>query len=603
MAASKVTTTLVMKEVKNFAANHGVVPKKVDVIINDIITEYYEDSENAEAKWLEFDSTNLHKLEDEEFLSDENISIRQKYELSLGKKEPNEDFDLHMVFGTNKTKTKLAVLIKKNSILTVNDDLADNIVDEINKERIKSGYLLDVWDEQDIRKKVNTLVVSISENGKMLKDIQIPISSVLGPKYPVNDKLVYHYKHKDDDKPKKDGLNFIGVNKEELLIEYVKPKDGKAGRNCKGEIIPVAKPVCNNEPKFDVGPNIRKEEDENAIKYIANADGVISFENGVYDVSNSMDFDKLDFKETGSIKAGLDTGVTLNIEEEDPMKDAIGTGIEVEVTEINLVGNVAKDTKLSARKMVIKGQVHNDSELSADEAEIDRLKGFLKAQDAHILNLENGTVYADSVKIDFARGGEVHANTIDISDLKSNTILMAKDNIVIQNIIGDNNKIIITPYASPEIKEDIEKIKSDIEEFNKELHFTGKSISDYRLKIRDNNDKYNELKAKMDQYKQEKKEIPAIMMTELEKMEITLRQDQKMEEKLNKRDEDIKKLRSYDASLYNAKIEFIGDYSGFNTVIFKYCSVDDEIEINPQDGVSEVYLEHIDGDKDRIVQV
>jgi hypothetical protein len=602
MSASKVTTTLVMKEVKNYAANHGTVPKKVDIIINDVATEFYEDTENAEAKWIEFDSTNMHKLEEEEFLSDENISIRQKYELSLGKKEDDEDFDLHMVFGTNKTKTKLAVLIKKNSTLVVTDDLADKIIQEIDKERIKSGYLLNVWDDKDVRKKINTLVVSISETGKMTKDLQISLSSVLTPKYPVNDKIMYHFKHKNEKDDKKDGLSFVGVNKDEVLIEYIKPKDGKAGRNCKGELIPVAKPMNNNEPKFEVGPNIRMEDDEDSTKYIANADGVISFENNTYDVTSDMDFDKLDFKETGSIKAGLDTGVTLNINEEDPMNDAIGTGIEVEVTEINLVGNVAADTKLSCRKMVIKGQVHNDSILKADSAEIDRLKGKLTAIDAHILNLENGSVLADSVKIDFARGGEVSANSIDISDLKSNTVLMAKNNIIVQNILGDNNKFIITPYASPELKKEIETIKEDIEEFNKELHFTGKSVSDYRLKLRDNKLKMKDLKEKMEHYTKEKKEVPAIMVTEYEKMQITLRQDKKMEDKLNKRDEDIKKLKAYDATLYNAKIEFIGEYSGFNTVIFRYCSIDDEIEINPAEGISEIYLEHIDGDKDRIVQ-
>jgi hypothetical protein len=602
MSSSKVSTTLVMKEVKNFAANHGVVPKKVDIIINDVTTEYYEDSENAEAKWLEFDSTNMNKLEDEEFLSDESISIRQKYELSLGKKEEDPDFDLHIAFGTNKTKTKLAILIKKSSNLVVEDDLADKILEEIDKERVKSGYLLNVWDDSEIRKKINTLVVGISENGKMLKDVQISLSSVLAPKYPINDKIIYHFKHKNDDQPKKDGLNFIGVNKEELLIEYIKPQEGRPGRNCKGELLPVAKAVCINEPKFQVGSSIRTEDTQESIKYFANADGVISFENETYDVQSDMNFESLDFKETGSIKAGLDTGVTLNIEEDDPMKDAIGVGIEVEVTEINLVGNVAKDTKLWARNMTIKGQVHNDSILVSDTAEIDRLKGQLTAQDAHILNLENGTVYAETVKIDFARGGEVHANSIDIVDLKSNTILMAKDNIMVQNILGDNNKLIITPFASPEIKKDIEKIKEDIEEFNKELHFTGKTVADYRLKLRDNKAKAKDLKDKIKQYKEEGKEIPAIMITEWEKMQVTLRQDKKMEEKLDKRDSDLKKLKSYDATLYNAKIEFIGDYSGFNTVIFRYCSTDDEIEINPADGITQITLEHIDGNKDRIVQ-
>ena len=49
--------------------------------------------------------------------------------------------------------------------------------------------------------------------------------------------------------------------------------------------------------------------------------GYVSEENGVYDIKEKLEVDAVNLKTTGSIDAGLDNDITINVTESDVMKE------------------------------------------------------------------------------------------------------------------------------------------------------------------------------------------------------------------------------------------------------------------------------------------
>ena len=118
-----------------------------------------------------------------------------------------------------------------------------------------------------------------------------------------------------------------------------------AGRNLKGELIPVQEPKETNKQELQIGENIEIKEDASSIKYIAKVAGYVSEEGGKYDVKEELDVNEATIKTTGSIEAGLDSDVVINIREQDTFKDAVGADIKIETSVINIKGNILVDIK------------------------------------------------------------------------------------------------------------------------------------------------------------------------------------------------------------------------------------------------------------------
>jgi uncharacterized protein (DUF342 family) len=168
------------------------------------------------------------------------------------------------------------------------------------------------------------------------------IAESFEPVLTTNDALILHYdksKPKDelDDNEKVDysERGYINnVQKNELLIEYIKSEFGKPGRDCRGIYIKPSKPIVKNEPKFSVDDTIEVVETDKNIQYIATINGYITYSNRVYSIKTGVELKNISFKSTGSISAGLHSDVSVNVKETDLVKDAIGTGMEVEVSNI-----------------------------------------------------------------------------------------------------------------------------------------------------------------------------------------------------------------------------------------------------------------------------
>lgn len=588
----EVQTSNVAKEIKKYSIENSIHPAKVDFDIVNVTTEYCEIQNGNEQiqDWHILDGGMLEKLKDKSFILNPNIRFRQKYELRLKKKDENSDLMLDLSFGENKSMTKLAILIKKESKIKMCRDLAEKIMQEIEKEKLKHGYFIRVWNTE-LQSGVSTLVINFSEDGKLTKDYQINIGGCEGGSKPINDKMIYHYKTK---KEARADINYIGVKEQELLLEYIKPQAGFAGRNCKGEYIPAMEATVTQAPKFNIGDGIEVKEDNETIKYYAKKNGVITFNSNTYNVVTDISFAMLNFRETSSIKAGLDSGVKLSIEEKDPLKDAVGAGVDIEVTELTIKGNLGRDTKIKVNKLKVEGQVHTSSNIYAKEAEIGRHKGFIEGEKIIIDKLESGKIIAEEARITTAMGGEIRAKRVYINNLVSNCTVYAKESIVINNMKGDNNKLHITSAGDYEIYKEYMRIKNSFEEFEKQLRYTGKTIEDYKEKIKEDKLKAKELKEKLLEYKQKNIKPPTTMVNDFHKMKELIQENRELEEKIIDRENALMTLKSADDCLYKGEVMINNGWEGHSSVIFDYLSADEHLELRPRDGVMKVTLQKAD---------
>ena len=160
-----------------------------------------------------------------------------------------------------------------------------------------------------------------------------------------------------------------------------------------------------------------------------------------FDIANLLEFNnKVDFKNIGIIRAGLDKNVKINIKFISDMQDAVNSGVGIECEELNITGSVGSNTNLKATRMRVEGTTHTKSKIYAKEAYIKTHRGFAQADKLNIDLLEGGNIKAKEVRIKKSLGGVIEADRIYIEQLESNNSCVFYNNVVIERFEGENNK-------------------------------------------------------------------------------------------------------------------------------------------------------------------
>ena len=380
--------------------------------------------EEEDENWEEINLEEIDEKVFEKYLISPEIEMKQIYEVKLKPNIEDPNFLLSTAIKANKRLSKVLVVIKKNSTIKYSDDLFDKIYNELNARKLKAGLFIGFSDEQ-MKNDIRDLVIEIKEKGKLENDIDITLCKCIDITPPIDDKVVYHYLSKNKtnnnnndkiDYKKRDFL--VSVKEDETVIEYIKSKEGKPGRSCRGNFLMVPPPQEKNKTDFSFSDAIREEESENSIKYIANKSGYIEKEGDSYDISGNLEITEINFKTTGSIQAGIDSGVKIKINEKDPLKDSIA-GVKVEAEEINVDGSIGAKAEIRAKIVKVGGMTHKDSTIDAETININVHKGYVKGKTVIITRLENGIINADVVKVSQMMGGEIKAKEIYISSIAS----------------------------------------------------------------------------------------------------------------------------------------------------------------------------------------
>lgn len=444
--------------INEFASTNSIQPSKCDFKIDKVET-YIRDSSDSEFKL--FNENIKEHYKDKEKLTNEHVEFSQSYTIT--------------VFTADEKKIKLkskviyddsainpAIIISEKSIIPhkryKQNELFKLIKKEVNKIKAKENILINIFDEMMI--KDLTSLVKYIYAGKFLKAVKIPLFDGITPKVTQESKLVIKFLQNN--------LNnqVIEVEKNEVLVEYYKPKFGRNGLDCHGKIIGVTygNNVGDLTQKVDFN-TIKIEENERKKQYISRVKGFVQYNETTLSIDNKIKMHTLSRVEN-TIASEEKNNIEVIISQNDSTIDSVGEGVELVSERIDINGHVGAKSIIEAQYLNIAGATHQDSTQYAKYANINRHKGTLRCHKAKIKLLEGGEVHATSVNIETSLGGSIYAQDVYITHVKSNLKIFASNSITIKVISGEDNKLKINYKDIPILISKIELINDDIEDLN-----------------------------------------------------------------------------------------------------------------------------------------
>ena len=587
----------VAKELLALAKSYNVKVDTIDFNILEIQTYTRMSDEKKEAEWEEISQDEIYELDDATALLNPHFQIKQMYEVEFfSKKEGNPYKNFHLAIGANATRCKVYLSIKEGSEVSFNPRFEKELEIMINKHKVRAGILINIFDEM-LAEVISKLVahVRIEETVKYANNETILIAESYEPTLTVNDSLILHYDKEEetDEHHKMDyaSRGFIkAVKKDEVLIEYKKAQAGKAGRNCRGEFMAPKEIEEEYTPTFSVDETIRVDDTQNSIEYIANENGYISLENDTYGIKTDVDMGEISFKTTGNITSGLDSDVNINVSEKDAVKDAIGMGMEVEVTEIEIDGNVGSNAKLSAMKASISGQTHKTAEVRADKLNINVHKGSAFGKNIHITRLEHGIVDGDIVDIAQALGGEIRAKEVTIEICASHVKATASKFIEISKMQGSENTFTIDPLLKKTAQVGLHENADDIKNLEIEIRSIKKDIEKYTGLIKSGTASFNDIKKRLIHYKKNGIKMPDSFVKKYKQFQKMQAHLKSLEDTFEYKKSELEIARSKTAvfqdDIMDARIINRDRWVGYNELIFKMIEPPLDISYKPKEGSS-----------------
>ena len=601
VAVRKVRPTVVKseniaKELSSIAKEYGIKPETLDFHILDVLTYTRFLKQGMDAKWEEIERERLREIDDETWL-DPNFQIKQVYEVEIFSrqkgKDPLEEFKI--AIGANATKCKIYMQVKEGSILRYISALKEELTLYINKHKVRAGILIYVFDEpmKDAISKLNAKA-KIEESILFEKMQTYLIAESIEPTQTVDGTLILHFEQKR--KEEEDGRvdyadrGFIqSVHKDELLIEFIKPRPGQPGRDCRGRYIAPKEPSEERDLGFEVDEEtIRVEEDEKSIRFYAKVNGYIAIEENVYTIKSEADVNQVTFRTTGSITVGTDSDVNLVVTEADAVKDAIGTGMKVEVTELEVEGNVGSEAYVKAKRVDVGGQTHKTSVIEADEITVNVHKGTAKGKKVKITRLEHGVVEGEEISIAQAMGGRIYGEKVTIEICTSYVRVKASQKIEIKRLRGSENIFEIDPLQQRKAKESYEKNKEEIEKLKQRLFEYEKQIEGYRQLVKKNHAVFNEVKKRLLHYKKNGIKLPEAYVKQYKLYQAQVDKLKELEEMHKKTEEKIHLLSNQTGSLQysvmDARVINRDVWRGYNEIRARLIDPPLELVYKPEEG-------------------
>lgn len=586
-----IDTKEVLKELRHVASNYKTSLKNVDFRVLEYMTFFRT---NPEEEWEELTEKKKDMFESDEFMSHESLEISQQFKIEIFEAK-KKSFDAHMpniTLGANRTLTSTVTTIHKSYDVTLFDNLEGKIEEEINKKKIRAGILVGVR-EKKMHEEIKKISSSIKVNGFLEEDITFEVMEGLKPVGCVDDELKFHYKNKIKKEDEHGRVDYakrgfvLPVEEGEVVIEYIKAKEGKSGRTCRGTFIKMREPLVKHEQTINVTDAIKVKEDDDSIKYVATRSGYVTEEGGAYDIQDKMEIDGVSFRETGSIEAGLNSNVTINIKENDDFKDAIGEGMKVETSILNVDGSVASNAVIVANEVKIGGQTHKTSEITSKKADINVHKGTVTGDEVNVDRLEGGTIIADVARVKTVVGGKIIAREMHIEVLMSNAYLISSELIDIKSSKGSNNKLLIDPSKVRGISEKIDELNDKIKTIKTEYLKLPKMLEHKKSTLDNSKGAIDTIKKRIVELKSKGIKPPTNLLMKLKDYQQLISEYNKMLSELKDKKEEIRLLKGeldiYQSKVFDAKILTHSPWSEFNEIRFKLVNPPVEVVHNTRE--------------------
>jgi hypothetical protein len=349
-----------------------------------------------------------------------------------------------------------------------------------------------------------------------------------------------------------------------------------------------SEPVVSNEITFQVDNSISVTEDADSIKYHAKENGYIALEDNVYTIKTEMDVGEISFKTTGSINSGIDSDVNISVKETDAIKDAIGTGMSVEVSEIDIDGNVGSNAKVTALKAKVGGQTHGSAVIKADDLDINVHKGKAYGKSIKITRLEHGEVEGDSINISQALGGTIKGQEITIGICTSHVKATASKTIEIEKLQGSENFFTIDPLVQQSEQEKLNANNADIKELTDRVDELSADIQKYTKMIEEGSAAFADIKKRLMHYKKSGVKMPASFVKKYKQftgMQDKLKELQESYKiKKDQLDLHLAKTTSFQDNILDARVINRDRWKGYNEIKFKLVDPPIELVYKPEEG-------------------
>lgn len=587
-------TQNVAKELMSIAKSYDIRVESLDFAILDVQTLTRQGNESKDEGWEEISRNEVYELDTTKTLLNPNFQIKQIYEVEIFSKNLEEDLfkNFHAAVGANATKCKVYLSIKEGSVLTYHQNFEKDLLIFVNKHKMRAGILIDIFDEMlsDTISKISAHV-RVQETITYTKNETILIAQSFEPTPTIDDEIIYHYNKKEqvdaNDKIDYALRDFIhSVLKDELIIEYIKIKEGKPGRNCRGEFMLPKEPLITNIPTFKLDQSIKQIDTPHSIEYRAAINGYVVYAADTYSVQKELDVGEISFKTTGSINSGLDSEVFINVKETNFMKDAVGTSMNIEVSEIEVDGNTGPNSNIHANKATIGGQTHKTSTIRADELKINTHRGIAYGKNISIKILEHGIVEGDRVELEQVIGGDVKAREIIVDICGSYLKATASKLIEIKQLHGSENVFTIDPSVKIGAQEGEGVNDSTIKELETSIKDITAEVSKYTTIIEDNLPTFNSVKKKLLHYKKNGVTMPTSFIRQYNLFKKTEEHLTNIKNELEQKKENLleltNKVFSLQDDIFDARVINRDQWVGYNEIRFKLINPPMELIFKPQ---------------------
>ena len=561
------------------AARYGLSPKQLDFRILAYKTLYRK---KDAPKYNE-----LTLLEQEKFFTEENlrnpfIDITQKIKIEIFLRNKSEKFPIKMSMGGNKSLTKIMLKVPEQNNIRYYDELHSRLVAQIDVRKARLGLLIGFMSSH-AKEQIKSLISDIQVNGKISQDYMIRVCDGLEPVSQNNGELILHYLEKEVqdssdldrvDHSKRDFMHTVSEG--ELAIEVRRFREGKHGRNCKGEVLKFTKVELSDDLEVSVSEDFRVEESDDVTCYYALKSGFIyRGDDNRFEIRDELCVEEVSFRSTGSIEAGDDEqDIKINIEARDVLRDAIGQGVKIETSEVKTTGNMGSGAEVIAQKVEIGGQTHQSAKIIADDVTVHLHKGIIEEADiVHVNILENGKIEANKVYVEKVSGGEIIAKEVYIKEVLSNASVFAAEHIEIDILNGNGNKFIIDPKCKKDFKERVERVEDEIETLKEEIKQKTKKIKVLRRKIQNDQENVRQINETVLSLKKRNANVPVSLINKLKSNQENIKEHNLLLKELKddkialeKLDADLKELIN---AVFKAEVINHSVWKEFNEVKFK----------------------------------
>ncbi|MCK9372484.1 MAG: FapA family protein [Sulfuricurvum sp.] len=575
----------------------------VDQVDFDLLktTTYYKGISDKE--WKEFTGDDLLTITTETEIRSALFQIHQEHEIRIRPAELSA-IPLNLRFGiaADKTKTKVIAQIDPSSLIPLKKGVQEWIKEAIRRKKLRSGFLINVC-EGKLTQEITKMLIQIQKEGPLKKPYRLTIGECYTPSPSINDTVLLHYK-----KIKRSNNLVDAVEPGDLILEYILPRQGLNGRSCTGELISVPKPVIKYAAyiKFDT-KTIRAEKGEKSILYYSTVSGFVRRVQGIFTISQELQITSATFKETGSIEAGSEKDIHVIINQKEHSKDAVGSGVTIDVQKLDVSGTVGSHAKIQATEVTIGAQTHKKSEISVTEnATIHLHRGNLKAKEATIEILETGKIEAEIVRVKQMLGGEIIARKVYIDTLLSNATITALERIEIQTIEGDGNNLIIDPNAISSYHDKIDEIKSVIAAKTAYLAEQTNDFISRQTTFKERNARIKQFQKRLMDAKKSGTQPMKADIVRVQQYKEEAEKFKEIAEELNQQDKAIKELRAELAKLYEADLHAVilhhAPYNGHTRIAFIDPKTRQEHALSPNAQATKITLRKVEEKKEIAIE-